>query len=162
VLHDHAVDQAARALQLACSYLNRREHTTSELRRYLLGKGFEDAVTEQTIASLQEEGVLDDDRFTRLFTTDKRELEHWGAERIRRVLLERGVEQETITEALGAQADGSAYDDELGRALELLQRRFAAPPRSRRDRDRALGVLVRKGYQPEIALEALAAYARAS
>jgi regulatory protein len=162
VLHDHPVDQVARALQLACSYLDTRERTTGEVRRYLLGEGFDAAVTEHSIASLLEEGLLDDLRFARLFITDKRELGQWGAERIRRALLQRGVEPETIAAALDMGADGNVYDDELGRALELLQRRFAAPPRSRRDRDRALGVLVRKGYLPEIALDALAAYARDS
>ena len=162
MLHDHPVDHAARALQLAYSYLDRRERTTGEVRRYLLAKGFAAALTEQTIASLLEAGLLDDHRFAHLFITDKRELEQWGAERIRRTLLQRGLEPDTIAEALDAEAGDSAYHDELGRALELLQRRFAAPPRSRRDRDRALGVLVRKGYQPEIALDALAAYARES
>jgi regulatory protein len=72
------------------------------------------------------------------------------------------VRPETIAEALDGETDGSVYEDELARALKLLESRFAAPPRSRRDRDRALGVLVRKGYQPEIALDALAAYARES
>lgn len=162
MLHDHPADQAARALQLAYSYLDRRERTTGEVRRYLLGKGFDAAVTEQSIASLLEEGLLDDHRFARLFTTDKRELEQWGADRIRRILLQRGVRPETIAEALDGETDGSVYEDELARALKLLESRFAAPPRSRRDRDRALGVLVRKGYQPEIALDALAAYARES
>jgi regulatory protein len=162
VLHDHPVDQAARALQFAYSYLDRRERTTGEVRRYLLGKGFDASATEQSIASLLEERLLDDHRFARLFTTDKRELEQWGAERIRRTLLQRGVQPETIAEALDWERDGRAYHDELARALKLLQRRFAAPPRSRRDRDRALGVLVRKGYQPEIALDALAAYERES
>ena len=49
---------------------------------------------------------------------------------------------------------------ELEQALELLRRRFPSPPRDRRDRDRALGVLLRKGYDSELALDALSAYAR--
>ncbi len=34
------------------------------------------------------------------------------------------------------------------------------PPRERRDRDRALGMLIRKGYDSELALDALAAHVR--
>jgi SOS response regulatory protein OraA/RecX len=50
----------------------------------------------------------------------------------------------------------------MERALEILRRRFPSPPRERRDRDRALAVLLRKGYEPELALDALTAHARAS
>jgi regulatory protein len=49
---------------------------------------------------------------------------------------------------------------ELDRALGLLRRRFPDPPQDRRDRNRALGMLLRKGYESELALDALAAYAR--
>ena len=53
-----------------------------------------------------------------------------------------------------------AEESELDRALALLRRRFPSPPRDRRERDRALGVLIRKGYDSELALDALAAHAR--
>ena len=48
----------------------------------------------------------------------------------------------------------------MERALELLRRRFPAPAGDRRERDRALGVLVRKGYDVDLALDAIAAHAR--
>ena len=60
-----------------------------------------------------------------------------------------------IDETLAAESTES----ELDRALELLRRRFPAPPRDRRERNRALGVMLRKGYDSELALDALAAYA---
>ncbi len=44
--------------------------------------------------------------------------------------------------------------------MELLEQRVQPPPRDRRARERALGVLLRKGYEPELALDALSAYAR--
>ena len=44
-------------------------------------------------------------------------------------------------------------------ALELLARRFPEPPQTPRDRDRALGVLVRKGYELELAYDALRRHA---
>ena len=51
-------------------------------------------------------------------------------------------------------------ESELDRALELLRRRFPTPPEDRRERERALGVLLRKGYESELALDALAAHTR--
>ena len=40
--------------------------------------------------------------------------------------------------------------------MAVLSRRFRTPPQERRERDRALAVLLRKGYDVELALDALA------
>jgi regulatory protein len=152
-----------RALELAYRFLNRRERTVHEVRDRLQAKGAEAAAIYQALAILAEQGAIDDTRFARLFVQDKRELEQWGAERIRRGLLARGVDRELIAEALaptGAAGGDDPAETELDRALDLLRRRFSAAPRDRRERDRALGVLIRKGYDPELALDALAAYGR--
>jgi regulatory protein len=100
--------------------------------------------------------VIDDARYGRLFVQDKRRLEGWGTERIRRSLHERGLDLEIVERAIASEAPG----DELERALELLRRRFPEPPADRRERDRALGMLIRKGYDGELAIDALGAYAR--
>lgn len=150
------VDPVEHATSLAYRYLDRRDRTVHEVRRHLAGKAIDPQVIEEVLDSLKDQHLLDDVRFAHLFTEDKRTLEQWGAERIRSALLARGVERDTVEAALGGQPQGS----ELEQALALLSRRFSEPPRDRRDRDRALGVLVRKGYDPELALDALNAYAR--
>ncbi|MEA2282705.1 MAG: regulatory protein, partial [Solirubrobacteraceae bacterium] len=48
---------------------------------------------------------------------------------------------------------------ELDAALALLQRRFPEPPATPRDAQRALGMLVRKGYGLELAHDALRRHA---
>ncbi len=150
-----AAEPVQEAIADAYRYLNRRERTQAEVRGHLEGMGFDPGDVEQAIAALVDDGQLDDARFARLLVQDKRELEGWGSDRIRQALLTRGIEADQVEEALTAQ-DG---DDEMGRALELLRRRFPAPAGDRRERDRALGVLVRKGYDVELALEAIAAHA---
>jgi regulatory protein len=144
------------AITDAYRYLNRRERTRAEVRARLEGMGFDPGDVEQAIAALVENGQLDDARFARLLVQDKRDLEGWGSDRIRQALIARGVEADQIEEALTTR-DGA---DEMERALELLRRRFPAPAGDRRERDRALGVLVRKGYDVELALDAIAAHAR--
>jgi regulatory protein len=104
------------------------------------------------VAELTEQGTIDDARFARLFVQDKRTLEQWGNERIRRGLQARGIDRELAAEALADELE----HDERGGALALLRQRFPSPPRERRDRERALGVLIRKGYDYELALDALA------
>lgn len=151
-----AEDALQRALELAYGYLNRREWTTAELQQRLGRDELDEVAIIAAIATLVQDGYLDDRRYARVFTEDKRHLEQWGSERIRRVLRARGIAPDVIEEALAA-ADA---DSELERALALLRRRFRSPPSARRERDRALGMMLRKGYDSELAVEALAAYAR--
>jgi len=144
------------ALAVAYRYLNRRERTVAEVRRRLERAAIADGDAERAMETLREQNCLDDERFVELFVQDKRELEQWGSERIERSLVARGIDRRLAREALS----GSPHRTELARALELLQRRFPSPPADRRERDRALGVLLRKGYDSDLALDALATHAR--
>jgi regulatory protein len=148
---------------LGFRYLNRRKRTVTEMRRHLLDKDVEVTTVEEVIEELIDQGYLDDARYARVFAQDKRELELWGSERIRRALLERGVDGDLVDETLAPHTDEVENGNgggELARALALLRARFPGPPRDRRERERALGVLLRKGYDPELALDALSGYTR--
>ncbi|MDQ6775113.1 MAG: recombination regulator RecX [Actinomycetota bacterium] len=145
------------ALDRAYRYLAHRDRTVLEMRMHLERAGLEEATIEDAVRVLGELEYLDDAMFALRFTQDKRELEAWGAERIERRLTALGVDQEHVRAAL---ASGSESGAELDRALAILRRRFAEPPDDRRGRDRALGVLVRKGYEPDLALEALTRWSR--
>jgi regulatory protein len=156
-------EQLQRALDLGYAYLNRRERTVSEVGAQLERKGISAELAAAAIRTLSEQGYLNDERFAELFVSDKRELEQWGGERIRRGLLARGIERDLAERALEEPAgEDPSAETELDRALALLVRRFPVPPSDRRQRERALGLLLRKGYASELALDALTAYARES
>ena len=75
--------------------------------------------------TLLEDGYLDDGRFALMFVHDRRELDGWGSERIRRELAARGVGRDLIETALEQhEAEWRAGESELDRALALLRRRF--------------------------------------
>jgi regulatory protein len=156
-----ATDRLEHALGLCYRYLNRRERTVAEVRRHLEHQSVPREAIETAISTLDELGYLGDERFAKLFVTDKRELEGWGNGRIRRSLLTRGIERELIDRALADVTLVEGREEtELDRARAVLERRFPTPPRDRRERERALGVLLRKGYESELALDALSSYAR--
>ena len=142
------------ARDLAWSALNRREHTVAELRRVLERKRVDPAEVTLVLAELLDEGWLDDAGYAQRFAEDRRNLDGWGAERIERRLRALGVDREHIEAAVGARPP----TEEREAALELLRRRFPEPPEDPRDRNRALGVLVRKGFDSELALDVLRRY----
>ena len=147
-----------RAVELALRHLNRRDRTEAELRRHLAAKDVGERAAEAAIAEVARMGYLDDGRYARTFAEDRRTLDAWGAERIERRLLQLGVDRELVAAAIGAR-DG---DEELEAALELLRRRFGAAPTGERERERALAMLVRKGYELELAYDAVRAFERAA
>jgi regulatory protein len=157
---ERAVDPEVRlqhALDLSYRYLGFRDRTVLEVRRHLEAKRVEPDTIEQAVAELSALGYLDDARFAQRFVEDRRTLDNWGNERIERKLVASGIEAELITAALVTNAAG---ETQLEAALTILTRRFRTPPETDRDRDRALGFLVRKGYELEIAYDAIRAYGR--
>jgi regulatory protein len=143
------------ARDLAWRALNRRERTVAEMARLLAGKRVEPAVIDEVVGELIEQGYLDDTSYAHRFAEDRRRLDGWGSERIERRLRALGVQADVLAGALGAQD----HTEELDAAVALLRRRFPEPPATPRDCERALGVLIRKGYQLELAHDALRRHA---
>jgi regulatory protein len=157
---ERAVDPEVRlqhALDLSYRYLGFRDRTVLEVRRHLEAKRVEPDTIEQAVAELAELGYLDDARFAQRFVEDRRTLDNWGNERIERKLIASGIDAGLITAAL---ASGDGAETQLEAALTILTRRFRTPPETDRERERALGFLVRKGYELEVAYDAIRAYGR--
>lgn len=155
-MHEPGGTEAARAMELAYTALSARERTVAEMRTYLERKRVEPQDIEYVVAELAAAELLDDARFAERFAEDKRNIERWGAERIERDLLRRGVAREHVEAAVDAQGT----TDELAAALDLLSERRIGPPQDDRERDRVWRMLVRKGYGPELAYEAVRTHGR--
>src|SRR3954447_15864526 len=151
---EEALLQAVR--EVAYRQLGRRDRTAAELRWYLRRRELDEAAIDAAIAVLIEQGYLDDARYALRFAEDRRTLDGWGSERIARRLEDAGVAPELIAAAVAVQ-DG---EDELEAAVSLLRRRLTAPPDDDRARERALGLLVRRAYELELAYDAVRAFER--
>jgi regulatory protein len=146
-----AARERQRALERAFKSLAVRERTEQEMRGFLAKRGYEGDVVDDVIATLVDERLIDDAGYAERFAEDRRVLDQWGSERIARDLGRRGVDRELIDGALARIGD----DEELEIAVEILDRRFPMPLDGDRDRDKAWRMLVRRGYQPELAYEAV-------
>ena len=140
-----------RAIELAWKAVGARERTVAELRTFLERKRVGPAAIDEAIDELSAAGAVDDARYAERFAEDKRSLERWGSERIARDLRRRGVAPELVEGAVARQERAR----ELQAARELLEHRFPEPPADDRQRDRAWKLLVRRGYEPELAYEAV-------
>jgi regulatory protein len=144
------------ALDVAYRYLGHRDRTVAEVRGRLEAEGVQPAILDEAVAELEHQGYLDDARYARRFAEDRRTIDAWGAERIERRLQAVGVEPALISAALDERGAG----EELEAALAVLRRRFTRAPADDRTRERALGLLVRKGYELELAYDAVRAFER--
>ncbi len=137
-------------LSLALTALARKERTVAEMGSWLRARGVDAEQADDVVGRLIETGELDDARYARRYAEDKRELRRWGSERIRAALLDRGV---SLADAEAALAEAGA-EEEVDLAVELLRER-RANLEDAAERQRALGLLVRRGYDSEAAYEAI-------
>jgi regulatory protein len=149
-------DPAQEAFGKALAAIRRRERSRGELDEWLFKRGYEEADRRAALDRLEQVGELDDARFARRYAEDKRELRGWGPERIREALAAKGLHGSEIEAALAADTG-----DDLARARELLARR-GDPLVDDRSRGRALAFLARRGYDSEVAYEAVRAVERTS
>lgn len=137
------------ALGAAIAALRRRERTFAELHAWLCDRGIDEELAGEVVAELVEIGELDDERFAHAFAEDKRALSGWGSERIEAALVDRGLGR-----SLAERAAGEPRDAQLERAAALLTRRDDDLT-DEAGRARALGYLTRRGYEYELAYDAI-------
>ncbi|HMT04957.1 MAG: regulatory protein RecX [Solirubrobacterales bacterium] len=144
-------------LAKALAAISRKDRTESEIREWLAVREVEPEEIERVVEYLIENLALDDKRFAIAYASDKRELAGWGRDRIREVLQRRGVERHLIDEALN-RTDG---ESEVDRAVRILiEKRVGLD--DDRGRQRALGLLARRGYEAEEAYAAIRIAGRAA
>ena len=142
-----------RAIQLGYRAVGYRDRTVAELRTFLERKRVEPEAIADAVEELTAAGLLDDARFAHRFAEDKRELDRWGTERIARDLRRRGIAPDLIERV----AADRSREAELETAVVLLEQRLPAP-RDDRERDRAWRLLIHRGYDSEVAYEAVRRY----
>ena len=89
---------------IAFRYLGRREYACKELQDKLLRRGIPPDVVAQTVAGLENEGLVSDRRFTESFTRS-RVSRLYGPFKIRAELIKRGIASSLINQVLAEHED---------------------------------------------------------
>jgi regulatory protein len=148
------LDALTEALARCYAHLARREHSVAELRAKLVRAGVRNDVAEEALAVVIEQGYLSDERYARLLAEDRRTLDGWGVERIRDRMVRAGIDRSLIDITLAPFDEAS----ERQAAMALLRRRVPTEPGDARERQRAFALLVRQGFESDVAYDAIRGY----
>ena len=138
------------AFELAVEALSRKERTVGELRGWLIARAVEPSEIDEALERLTAIGELDDERFAQRYAEDKRALRGWGPDRIREALVERGIDRHIAEAAVG----GEGPEEQAERAAALLVGR-GMDMDGEAHRGRALAYLARRGFDYEVAYQAV-------
>ena len=144
------------ALERAFRFIAKRERTVAQVSARLERDDIPGLIITEVVAQMVSDGYLSDQRFAALYAEDRRAIDGWGNERIITNLREAGISSEIIESVVGSRG----HADQVGDAIRVLDQRIGVKPSDERERERALGMLARRGYSLEIAYDAVRAFER--
>jgi len=108
-------EEIRRAMDLALQFLSYRARSRAEVRRRLARKGYEEEIIDQVIDRLTQGGLIDDSQFTEAWVRARSTGRAMGPRRIAWELRRKGVDAETVRDAVGRIDEAT----ELGLALKV-------------------------------------------
>ncbi|HIX10357.1 MAG: regulatory protein RecX [Clostridiaceae bacterium] len=144
-------EQCRAALDAAAKQLSYRALSTQLLRDKLLEKGHSEDAVEYALAWLTERRLLDDAAYAESVVRGYKR-RGYGAMRIRQELTRRGVDRET------AEAAMQSFSADREQLCSLLDKRLHGDVSDRREIDKAVAALQRRGFSWGEIRDALAAY----
>lgn len=161
-------DEEVRVREAALNLLSHRARTRAELRRKLVGKGFQPARVDPCLDRLTERGLLDDGAVAAAFVRDRLRHRPRGKARLTQELRVKGVDDAVARQAVDhVLRDEEVTDAELARRVldgwlrrqgSAVRDALAAPTRTK-ERERAerrlRGYLARRGFTGPTVSQAL-------
>ena len=124
--------------------LSASPRTRGELEKDLARRGADPDVAAAVLDRFEEVGLIDDDAYARMWVESRHRSKALARSILRRELIDRGIERESIDEAISQIDDEAEWD----RAREYAQRKYRHRPGEDRGKalNRLAGQLARKGY----------------
>ncbi len=141
------------AKERALNLLSYRDRTAKQLFDRLKEKT-DEASAAQAVERMEELGLVDDVRYAGRLSRDLWNLKHYGPQRIRQELLQKGIDRQVAQEAVQELMEGVDLQQEL---QELVLRRYLPLLHNEKDVKRLINRLLRMGYRYEDILPVLRA-----
>lgn len=139
---------AQKARKLAFDLLGKRNHSSKEISKKLLAKGFEVTIIEQILKELTDDGWVDDRTFAIEYATEILRDKPAGRlllmTKLRSKMIDPDIAEEVVSELLAA-------SNEFEAALELAKKKLKTEnnPKSTATARRVAGLLTRRGFDEE-------------
>ncbi len=148
--------QVNKAISRAYKYLSFRRRTVWEMEKYLMEKGYNSSVVDQTLAQLMELNLLDDSCYAYSYAEEKVELTNnpIGPYKLQYELRNRGIDGEIISNVLDRFYGNSDQETELARK-SLIKKYYQIDLSSDKDLRRAANYLERRGFSYSVIKELL-------
>lgn len=126
---------------LALKYLSNMK-TENEVRTYLKSKDIPKDIIEETIEYLQKENFLNDSYYAELFTADKLKLKQDGPNKIRNLLLQKGIDTNIINNII-INIDNNLLFENL---YKVTEKKYNSLEGKNNKKEKLIRYLLNKGY----------------
>ena len=145
---------ADRPLDCAFYYINKRRHTKKELIDKLIKKEYDVSVAMEVADYLEEAQYIDDSDYARRFILDAMRIKKHGLVRIKRDLVQKGVDRQIIDSVIeNLELDTSSVLTDL-----IASKAFNMDLNDEKQLNRLYGFLLRRGFKYGDINEALYEY----
>ncbi len=139
------------AFDKALAHLSATRKTEKQIRDFLTKKGYLPAVCDFVVDKLKGYAFVDDSEYAKAYLESAAKRK--GSRLIRLELRQKGIDEEKVEEAL----EGLDGEEELSAAQGILEKYLRGKPLERETLQKAYRYLLGKGFDYEVAKEALAA-----
>ncbi|MGB9756937.1 MAG: regulatory protein RecX [Candidatus Bipolaricaulaceae bacterium] len=143
------MNEEERAWNYVLRLLSFRPRTRAEIRERLLRRGFPAELVERILARAEEEGLVDDRAFARLYAEDRLTSRPRPRRLVAAELRAKGVEPRLAAEVSRSVLPELSEEELARRAFLEKKRRWEALPKPLAVR-RAYAFLLRRGFSPEL------------
>lgn len=137
----------------ALKLLSFRPRSVEELRDRLKKKGYAGAAIDEVVGSLKSQGLLDDEKFAKLFSQSRIYTRPTGKKVLAQELKKKGLSEQIVSETLANLKD---FDESVS-ALELAEKRFSRVTglSAEKKKSRIYGFLKRRGFRDDVVYEVI-------
>jgi regulatory protein len=137
-------DEVLKRFQGWCA---REERCVADIRLKARSLGVSPVLTRRVIEQLRKEGFINELRYSRAFCRGKFLMNHWGRNKIIAVLRSKGMDSDTIEEAM-REIDPAEYSSTLLKLIRSKMNDFTE--NSSENRQKTARYLIQKGYEPDL------------
>lgn len=145
---------AGKAKDAALRLLAIRPRSRKELARRLQKKGYGAAEIESVLHQLQEENLLDDERFARLYAEHRLTSRHIGQRMLLAELLQKGINR-TVAQSVVNEITGDDREKIEARVFAEKKLRLLSKGTALQRKKKLYDALSRRGFSPEVVREVL-------